>query len=162
MSQRNFAVMGDNIFKIAERISSNQRVCRLLKYQVRNPFSEEFKDVDGLDLLHKQILITPKIFDATTEKMSYLVSVFDSFEKNPGNQEFKISGVRFVIACPYDEWVLDSTSLRPYLLMEEIDKMFNRAKLSGIGTLKFQNADLLTLSPQLGGYTMRYVIDEFN
>ena len=54
MSQRRFAVMGDNTFKIADKLASNQRLCRLLKYQVRNPFSTEYEDVDGLELLGKQ------------------------------------------------------------------------------------------------------------
>jgi len=46
--------------------------------------------------------------------------------------------------------------------MEEIDKMFNEAHLKGIGTLQFYRADALTLTPQIGGYSMRYQINEFN
>ena len=46
--------------------------------------------------------------------------------------------------------------------MEEIDKMFNEAKMAGIGTLQFYRADNLTLSPQIGGYSMKYKINEFN
>ena len=86
----------------------------------------------------------------------------DDFVVNQINPEFKISTVRFDIACPYDEWLLDDTSLRPYLIMEELDIMFNQAKLSGIGNLQFHRADALTLSPQIGGYSMRYKINEFN
>ena len=40
-TQRRFAVMGDNTFKIANKIMQNQRICRLLKYQTRDPFKEE-------------------------------------------------------------------------------------------------------------------------
>ena len=46
--------------------------------------------------------------------------------------------------------------------MEEIDKMFNQGKLKGIGNLQFYRADNLTLSPWIGGYSMRYKINEFN
>ena len=136
-TQRRFAVMGANTFKIADKIMSNQRICRLLKYQVRNPFSPDLKDVDGAELINKQILIVPKIYDGSNEKMSY-------------------------VTATYDEWLLDDTSLRPYLIMEELDIMFNQAKLSGIGNLQFHRADALTLSPQIGGYSMRYKINEFN
>ena len=67
-SQRRFAVMGDNTFKIANKIMNNQRICRLLKYQVRDPFdTEKYENVDGLDLMGKQILIVPKFFDESTE-----------------------------------------------------------------------------------------------
>ena len=166
-TQRRFAVMGENTFRIANKIMSNQRVCRLLKYQTRNPFSEiendkPQPDVDGSDLINKQILIVPKIFDDSTEKMSYVVAVFDSFTVNSLNPEFKVSTVRFDIACPYDEWLLNEHSLRPYLLMQEIDTMFNEAKMAGIGTLQFYKASMLTLTPQIGGYSMWYKINEFN
>jgi hypothetical protein len=162
MSQRRFAVMGDNTFKILNKLVNNQRICRLLKYQVRDPFSDKYEDVDGVDLLNRQILAVPKVFDASTEKMSYIVAVFDNFVVNQFNPEFKISTVRFDVACPYDEWVLDENSLRPYLIMQEIDNMFNQAKLSGIGNLQFHRADMLTLSPQIGGFSMEYKINEFN
>lgn len=162
-TQRRFAVMGNNTFKIAEKILNNQRLCRLLKYQVRDPFNQEkYPNVDGISLMNRQILIVPKIFDENTEKMSYITAIFDDFVVNQINTDFKISTVRFDIACPYDEWLLDEESLRPYLIMQEVDTMFNQAKLSGIGKLQFYRADALTLSPQIGGYSMRYKINEFN
>lgn len=162
MSQRRFAVMGDNTFKILNKLVNNQRICRLLKYQVRDPFSEKYEDVDGVELLNKNILAVPKVFDASTEKMSYIVAVFDNFVVNQFNPDFKVSTVRFDIACPYDEWLLDESSLRPYLIMQEIDNMFNQGKLAGIGNLQFHRADMLTLSPQIGGFSMEYKINEFN
>lgn len=162
-TQRRFAVMGENTFTIANRIMKNQRICRLLKYQVKDPFdTEKYPNVDGGDLINKQILIVPKIFDDSTEKMSYITAIFDSFSVNSLNPEFKLSTVRFDIACPYDDWILNAHSLRPYLIMEEIDKMFNQQPLSGIGNLEFVRADNLTLSPYIGGYSMRYRINEFN
>ena len=164
-TQRRFAVMGDNTFKIANKLMSNPTICRLLKYQTKDPLKpvdpvtgKEQPDVDGVDLINKQILIVPKVFDDSTEKMSYIVSVFDDFVVNQLNPEFKVSTVRFDIACPYDEWILNEHSF----IMQEIDTMFNEGKLAGIGTLQFYRADNLTLSPQIGGYSMRYKINEFN
>ena len=162
-SQRRFAVMGTNAFNIANKLMSNQRLCRLLKYQVRDPFDEEkYPNVDGVELLNKQIMITPKIFDDSTEKTSYVVAMFSNFVTNALNPDFKISTVRFDVACPYDEWVLDERSLRPYLMMQEIDDMFNQAKMAGIGTLQFVRAESIVLTPQIGGYSMLYQINEFN
>lgn len=163
MSQRRFAVMGDNTFRILNKLVNNQRICRLLKYQVRDPFNEEkYPDVDGVELLNNQILAVPKIYDASVEKMSYIVAVFDNFVVNSFNPDFKVSTVRFDIACPYDEWILDENSLRPYLIMQEIDNMFNQGKLAGIGNLQFYNSTMLVLTPQMGGYSMTYKVNEFN
>lgn len=162
-TQRRFAVLGENVFNVANKLMQNQRLCRLLKYQVRDPFNKtKYADVDGVDLMNKQILIIPKIYDDSTEKMSYVTAIFTNFVTNVLNPDFKITSIRFDIACPYDEWVLDENSLRPYLIMQEIDTMFNQAKMSGIGTLQFMRADALTLTPQMGGFSMLYSINEFN
>ena len=107
-------------------------------------------------------MIIPKIFDDSTEKTSYVVAMFSGFTTNMLNPDYKLSTVRFDVACPYDEWVLNDKSLRPYLLMQEIDDMFNQAQMAGIGTLQFVRADSLVLTPQIGGYSMLYRINEFN
>ena len=161
-SQRRFAVMGTNTFNIANKLMQNQRLCRMLKYQVRDPFDKKYEDVDGVDLLKKQIMIVPKIFDDSTEKTSYIVAIFSNFVTNIINPYFKLSTVRFDVACPYDEWVLNDKSLRPYLMMQEIDNMFNGASMEGIGTLQFVRAGSIVLTPQIGGYSMLYQINEFN
>lgn len=161
-TQRRFAVMGENLFKVANKIVNNQKLCRLLKYQDLDPLdTEKHSDVNGFDLLHKQIILVPKYPEDEIEH-SYIMAVFSGFSINPMNPDFKTTQIRFDIVCPYSEWIINDSSLRPYLIMEEIDKMFNQAKLNGIGNLQFVSSDLLTLSPQLGGYTLRYQINEFN
>ena len=161
-TQRRFAVMGTNAFNMANKLVQNQKICRLLKYQVTDPFEDKYEDVDGLKLLNKQVMITPKIWDDSTEKTSYIVALFDNFVINTLNPDFKLSTISFDVACPYDEWVLKGHSLRPYLIMEEIDKMFNGAQMAGIGTLQFVRADRNVFTPLIGGYTMKYQINEFN
>ena len=162
-TQRRFAVLGTNTFNIANKLMSNQRLCRLLKYQDRDPFSKEkHEDIDGTLLLNKQIMIVPKIWDESTEKTSYVVALFSNYTTNIINSDFKLATIRFDIACPYDEWVLDEHSLRPYLMMQEIDDMFNGARMAGIGTLQFVRAEAIVLTSQIGGYSMLYQINEFN
>lgn len=160
--QRRFAVMGENLFKILIKLFQNQRLCRLLKYQAPDPFDKEkYPNVNGQELLHKQINIIPKYPEDGIE-YSYIVVVFDNFSVNPNNASFKISQIRFDVVAPYTEWIVDGDNLRPYLIMQEIDNMFNQAKLSGIGKLQFVRSTPLTLSPQIGGYSMYYQINEFN
>lgn len=161
-TQRRFAVMGENLFRILNKVITNQRVCRLLKYQDDDPFNKERPDVNGLDLIHKQICIIPKIPEVDNLEMSYINIVFDKFIVNSNNPDFQISTVRFDIICPFNEWIVNSSNLRPYLIMQEIDTMFNQAKMSGIGNLQFVSSDTLVLSPHLGGYSMLYSINEFN
>ena len=155
--------MGTNAFNMANKLMQNQQLCRLLKYQVRDPFAtEKYDNVDGVLLLNKQIMITPKIWDESTEKTSYVIVLFNSFVTNLINPDFKVDTIGIDVACPYDEWVLNGSSLRPYLIMEEIDNMFNGAEMAGIGTLEFVRADRNVFTSQIGGYTMQYKINEFN
>ena len=127
--QRRFAIMGDNLFKIANRLITNQDLCRLLKYQDPDPLvkDEKHPDVNGIDLLHKQIVLIPKYPEDGIE-YSYVLAVFDNFTINPNNTDFKLTRIRFDVVCPYTEWIINENTLRPYLIMAEIDDMFNQAK----------------------------------
>lgn len=160
--QRRFAVMGENLFKVLDQLVQNQTICRLLKYQNSDPLSEDLEDVDGIELLNKQIIIVPKIPENEDIECSYIIVVFDKYVVNPNNADYKLSTLRFEVVCPYEEWLINEGSLRPYLLMQEIDNTFNEAKLGGIGKLQFSHCVPLTLSPQMGGYTLYYNINEFN
>ena len=161
-TQRRFAVMGENLFRILNKIMNNQRICRLLKYQNENPFDENLPDVDGLDLIHKQICIIPKIPEPDGDERSFLTIFFDKYIVNTQNPDFKLSTIRFDIICPFNEWIVNDSNLRPYLIMQELDTMFNQTKMSGIGNLQFSTCDTLVLSPHLGGFSMHYTINEFN
>ena len=162
MSQRNFAVMGENLFRVTEKLINNQTLCRLLKYQDPDALDEtKHEKVNGVDLLHKQIVLIPKYPEDGIE-YSWVLVVFDNFIINPSNPDFKLARIRFDVVCPYTEWVINANNLRPYLIMEQIDKMFNQAKLSGLGNLQFTHSTPLVLSPQVGGYSMYYQINEFN
>lgn len=158
-NQRRFAVMGENLFKIVYKLIENQTICKLLKYQDADPLSKE--SVDGSELLHNQIIIVPKIPESGVE-CSFIIVVFDQYTINPSNPDFKVSRIRFDVVCPFSEWIVNANSLRPYLLMQEIDKEFNQAKLNGLGNLQFTHSTPLVLSPQMGGYSMYYQINEFN
>ena len=155
--------MGQNLFKILNKLSRSQDLCRLLKYQDTTPLKRDDKhpDVNGIELLNSHLLYVPK-YPETGIENSYVMAVFDHFSINPVNPDFKLTTIRFEVVCPYTEWIIEENSLRPYLIMQVIDDMFNQTKLSGLGNLQFLRSKPLTLSPQMGGYTMEYQINEFN
>lgn len=161
-TQRRFAVLGENTFKIVNRLMRNQTLCRLLVYADRDPLSPDKDDINGDELLHNYILISPRIPDEQEEQRSFTLAIFENYVLNKTNTEFKLCTIRFDVACPYEQWDLNENSLRPYLIMQEIDNMFNQKSLSGIGNLEFISSSPLTLTRQLAGYSMRYKINEFN
>ena len=40
-TQRRFEVMGNNTFRVASRLMADKKLCRLLKYQTRDPFLDK-------------------------------------------------------------------------------------------------------------------------
>lgn len=162
-TQRRFEVMGEDIYKIVKKVQKNQTLLKLLKFTDANPLAHKDLSQDEIDeMLHKNLLIVPKIPDEDTDKNCYIVVLLDNYEIDEVNADFKTTRIRFDVVCPFDKWVINDKSLRPYLIMNEIDKMFNEQKLAGIGNLRFISANRLVVSPYLGGYTLNYGHFEFN
>ncbi len=162
-TQRRFEVMGEDIFKIVNKLLQNQNLLKLIKYTDRDPLSHPDIPQDEIDkMLHKNILITPKIPDEDQDKNCYIIILLDKYIVDPQNADFKIATVRFDVLCPMDRWVVNGKSLRPYLMMNEIDKEFNEKKLAGIGNLSFISSNRLVVSPYLSGYSLKYGHTEFN
>lgn len=162
-TQRRFEVMGEDIFKIVNRLLKNQRLLKLIKFTDSDPLSHPDLKQDEIDkMLNKNILITPKIPDDDNDKNCYVVVLLDNYEIDEVNADFKTTKIRFDVLCPMDRWIVNQKSLRPYLMMNEIDKDFNEKALAGIGNLSFQKANRLVVSPYLAGYSMIYGHTEFN
>ena len=162
-TQRRFEVMGDDIFKIVNKILNNQNLLKLVKYTDNDPLAHEDIPQDEIDkMLHKNILITPKIPDEDDDKNCYIIVLLDNYVVDVENKDFKVATVRFDVLCPMDRWVINGKSLRPYLIMNEIDKEFNEKKLAGIGNLSFNSAERLVVSAYLAGYSLKYGHSEFN
>lgn len=162
-TQRRFEVMGEDIYKMIEKILSNQKILKLLKYTDSDPLKHPDLTQDEIDeMLHKNVLIVPKIPDDTDEKTCYLVVILNTYDVAPSNQDFKSATVRFDVICPMDRWIINAKTLRPYLIMSEIDTMFNEKAIAGIGNLSFDRVRPLTVSSLLAGYSMIYGHYEFN
>ena len=162
-TQRRFEAMGEDIFKMVKKIQNNQKVLKLLKFTDSDPLNHPDLTQDEIDeMLHKNIQIVPKLPDSYDEKMCYIVMILNTYDIAPNNQDFKTATVRFDVLCPMDRWVINAKTLRPYLIMSEIDSMFNEKNIAGIGNLSFETARPLVVSPQLAGYSLVYGHYEFN
>lgn len=162
MEQRRFAAIGQNLFLIVSKFINNQKLCQLLYYTDSDPLSLGKTLIDGKTLINKNILIVPKIPDTTLEKNNFIIITFGDTSLNPRNKEFKISDIRINIICPFDEWVINNNSLRPFLIMQEVDIELNEQRIAGIGNLTFSGSSPLIVSSEMGGYNMRFTCNEFN
>ena len=142
---------------IINKCLNNKRLKRLLYYTTPNALSQpDLNDEQAIALLGKNIRITPKLF-IDNETLNYLFINFDNFAQNDTNPEYRNNIIEFDILCHVDQWNLKDFQMRPYRIAAEIDSMFNKQKLSGIGTLTFIGADNININDEFFGVCLTYV-----
>ena len=134
----------------------NDRLLKLLYYDTPNALSQPQVPQDkALAMFGKQIKIVPKL-KVDQPEFCYIIISFDNFTPNMTNPEFRDNIVSFDIVCHFDQWNLGDFALRPYKIAAEIDSMFNKKRLTGIGTVDFIGANQIVLSDEFAGLTLMY------
>lgn len=160
MTQQRFETLGNTLLKISDKIVKNYELCKMLKYSdVREAAACPI--FNPIELINKNILLKP-LLPKEDAKESYLVVLLTNFIQNPENPDFKIIYLRFDIFVPFEDWDKIDGNLKPFAMLSEIDKMFNGVRLNGLGTLVYEDAELITLGDNLAGYSVVYKIDDFN
>lgn len=141
---------------ITNKMLQNERLKRLLYYTTNNaldlpPIGEEA----SLELFGKQIKNVPKLY-IDKSVLNYIIISFDNFTTNAENQEFRDNIISFDIICHFDQWQLKGFQLRPYKIAAEIDSMFDKKHLTGIGKLEFLGANQLILNDEFAGLSVMY------
>ena len=158
--QRKFNVVGKNLILLSNMLLNNQKLCKLLYYSNSSPLSQP--DFDTEILFNKNIRVIPKVPDFDEEKGSFVIVLLDQFVVDPANIDVKLVEIRVDIICPIDEWSINEESLRPFLIMSEIQSAFDGIKINGIGKLNFLKAERIVLSETHAGYSMTFNNYEFN
>ena len=154
-------VLGENLFLLVNMALQNQNLCKLLYYTVKDPFLQP--DIENADelLLHRNILITPKIPDSPESKGSYIVFLVNGYDRGLVNYDIKTLSLYIDILCPTDEWLINNWSLRPFLIVNELEQMFDKLKLKGIGRLILLDQNLINAGEELSGYRLEFTNNEF-
>ena len=136
---------------IISKICKNQRLLKLLYYNVPNALAQPALSDDQLEeVIKNNIKLVPKTY-VEDEYHNYLIIKFDNFLTG-ANPEFRNNTIEFDILCNYENWQLDGYALRPIKIMAEIDSMFNGARLTGAGLTEFGGATDIIATDQMAGY----------
>lgn len=87
---------------------------------------------------------------------SFIHIAFDDFSKDYNNPLFRDCKVRIEVICHNDYLDLGDYRLRPFKILGYIDGILNNCKLSGIGTLQFQNCYQSERYEDYSGYVLVY------
>ena len=151
-----FLAIDKDMELLVNHFLKNDRLLKLLYYDTPNALQQPAVPQDkALEMFGKQIKIVPKL-KVDKPEFCYVIISFDNFTPNLTNNEFRDNIISFDIVCHFDQWNLGDFALRPYKIAAEIDSMFNKKRLTGIGTIDFLGANQIVLSDEFAGLTLMY------
>jgi len=144
-----------------QEITSSQNLCKLIYYNTLNPLSEtNLTQNERISLLFNKIFPMPNWSFAEDCKDSRLCIYFGESTPYDSNSGFRPINLYIDVICHLDVWKITS-GMRPYLILNELDKLFNNQKISNISINKIY---FLGLSPPVKfadyffGYTLNYKV----
>lgn len=142
---------------ITSMIMKNERLKKLLYYSTKDCLDKgNLTQEQNIALFGNHIKLVPKAYVDSSVK-SYIIIRFDSFVRNALNPEFRNNVIEFDIICHFDQWQLKDFQLRPYRIAAELDSMFDKTHLTGIGKLEFISAKQMILTDEYAGVCLKYV-----
>lgn len=140
---------------IVDHICKNERLQKLLYYTTPDALERPRLTVQQQsELFQKNIKIVPKLY-VDGSVLTYVIVNFDNFSQS-SNPEFRDNVVEFDIICHFDQWQLQDFQLRPIRIAAELDTMFDKKHLTGIGVLEFMGANQMVLTDEFAGLCLMY------
>lgn len=141
---------------ITDAILKNKNLQKLLHHTTPRALSmRALTEEEVVGLIGKNIKIVPKLYiDGSV--LNYMIISFDNFTLNQKNPEFRDNIITFDIICHMDQWELEDFKLRPYRIAAELDTMFNKKHLTGIGQVEFLGMNQIILNEEYAGLSLMY------
>lgn len=140
---------------IMQHLLKCKRLGRLLYYTTNDAVNrKDLNDKETMALVNRNIRMVPKLL-VEEDILNYVIINFDNFVPS-SNPEFRDNIIEFDIICHYDQWLLDDFQLRPYRIAAEVDALFDKQHLTGIGKLEFIGATQLILTDEFAGLCLMY------
>lgn len=142
---------------ITDAILKNKNLQKLLHHTTPRALSmRPLTEEEVVGLIGKNIKIVPKLYiDGSV--LNYMIIGFDNFTLNQNNPEFRDNIITFDIVCHIDQWELEDFKLRPYRIAAELDTMFNKKHLTGIGKVEFLGMNQIILNEEYAGLSLMYI-----
>lgn len=160
---RNLEEMGENLQKIFKRLQSNQNLLKLLYYTDKDPLGKENLTAEQIknEVFEKLIKIVPRVGPKETAHSLIALRVVHG---RPvfSNSEFDNISMSIEVFVPLNQWILKSESLRPFLIMGEIQKALDGKTINGMGKMSYGGFDLNFLTDEISCYEMSFSIQTYD
>ena len=159
MAVRRLQEMGENLQLIAKRLMANQNLLKLLYYTDKDPLNQPdiSKEIIQKEIFEKIIKVVPRLGPKETAKSAIAFREV-SGKKISTNDEFQLIQINFEVFVPLTQWILKSDSLRPFLIMSEIEKSLDGKTVNGLGKMVSGGFDINFLTDEMSCYEMSFSI----
>lgn len=159
MKVRKLQEIGDNLQLITKRLLANQNLLKLLYYTDKDPLNQS--DIDDT-IIHEEIFdtlikIVPRLKPRETARSIVALRVVRG-RKISTNDEFQNIEIAFEIFVPLTQWIIKDVSLRPFLIMSEIEKSLDNKTINGLGKMQSGGFDINFLTDEMSCYEMTFNI----
>lgn len=159
MAVRKLQEMGENLQTIVKRLTANQNLLKLLYYTDKDPFNNQDLDEETIKtkVFNKLIKIVPKLDPKETATSIISFRVVRG-RKTSTNGEFNNITINFEVFVPLTQWIIKDVSLRPFLIMSEIEKSLDGKTINGLGKMECMGFDINFLTTEISCYEMIFNI----
>lgn len=154
--ESSFLILEKDFERLADKMLQNPRLLKLIYYREPDALKRpNLTAAQKVALIGKEIRIVPYL-DIIKDCPISIAIVANNFFPNASNPQFRDYTLNFHILCHPDHWNMGNFQLRPYKIAGELDAMFNKSKMTGIGELQFRGATNLVMNGQWMGLTLTY------
>lgn len=153
--------MGPNLQNIVKRLIANQNLLKLLYYTDKDPFSQPDLTPAQIqkEIFDKLVKIVPRIGAEEKENAKSIVAFrVVRARKISSNNEFQNIVFSFEVFVPLTQWMLKDVSLRPFLIMSEVQKSLEGKTIDGLGKMEYGGFDINFLTEEMSCYEMIFNI----
>lgn len=132
--------MSDNLTIALNEIIKNQKLAKYLYYDVDNPLSKPDLKLPAKQLIKNKVFPYPfdpvaTIDDCTELRVYYPETVFD------GSGAVGYTKLNFDIVVAKSLWLVNDgkPAVRPYMILDELKKIFESESISTLSRLRFTN-----------------------
>ena len=157
-----FSQIGKDLQLILEKIIENDNIAKLLYYGEKDALTKDnLSATIKLSMMNDYVRVVP-VLPKDVEAKNYIIVQFDNFAPNEVDpMAYKDFFLSFDVFCNAQNWILDGYQLRPYAIMNELDRIFNMSKLNSSGPINFIGANSIIINENLLGFNMMYKVYDY-
>ena len=163
MGTRNYEELGENLQLISKRLMANKNLIKWLYYTDKDPWSGADLSEEQIqkEVFEKLIRIVPRVGPKETANSIVVIEVKEG-TPDTENTEFQELMIVIEIFVPLTQWIVKNKSLRPFLIMSEINKSLNGKTINGLGKIKNRGFTLNFLTEEISAYKQVFTINSYD